>query len=330
MPIGLLWQTLLEAPLINFLVALSALAFGSFGLAILLFTVIARVVTFPLTLRMLHSMRGMQDLNPKIQEIQKKYSDPKRRTEETMKLYREAGVNPLGCLGGQIIQIPLFLALYQVIRITLGGNPEALILLEQRLYKYDFLQHAIPLSNHFVGMDLSAPRNLPLVLIVVASMWLQQRISTSHNAGANASQSAQQQQMTKMMGIYMPFIFGVFAFTAPAGLALYWSATTIIGIVLQWVFVGPGDFTFSSLVPEQARSFLGLPPSGTRSPHHSSSGGATGAASAATEDNQSESRSQNGSSRGGQRSRRRGRGGSGTSSTRPQSRPGGDRGGQGR
>ena len=326
MPIGLLWQTLLEAPLINFLVALSALAFGSFGLAILIFTVITRVVTFPLTLRMLHSMKGMQEINPKIQEIQKKYSDPKRRTEETMKLYREAGVNPLGCLGGQVIQIPLFLALYQVIRITLGGNPEALILLEQRLYDYDFIQSAIPLSAKFLWMDLSAPRNAPLVALVMGSMWLQQRISTSRAASATAS--AQQQQMTQMMMIYMPFIFGIFAFTAPAGMALYWSATTVIGIVLQWVFVGPGDFTWGSLIPARVRAALGLP-AATNSPHHSSSGGATVAASAATEDNQSESRSQDGSSRGGQRGRRRRRGGSGASAARPQPRSGGDRGGQG-
>ena len=251
MPVGLIWQTFLETPLINFLVALSVLAFGSYGIAILLFTVITRVLTFPLTLRMLHSMRGMQEINPKIQEIQKKYSDPKRRTEETMKLYREAGVNPLGCLGGQVIQMPLFLALYQVIRITLGGNPEALILLEQRLYDFEFLQDAIPLSNHFLWIDLGAPRNVLLVLLVMGSMWLQQRISTSRTT---ATANAQQQQMTQMMQIYMPFIFGIFAFSAPAGLALYWTATTVIGIVLQWAFVGPGDFKWGSLLPARLRT----------------------------------------------------------------------------
>lgn len=321
MPIGLLWQTFLETPLINFLVALSALAFGSFGLAILLFTVITRVVTFPLTLRMLHSMRGMQEINPKIQEIQKKYSDPKRRTEETMKLYREAGVNPLGCLGGQMIQIPLFLALYQVIRITLGGNPEALILLEQRLYDFDFLQNAIPLSNHFLWIDLGAPRNAPLVALTIASMWLQQRISTSRTT---STATAQQQQMNQMMQIYMPFIFGIFAFSAPAGLALYWTATTVIGIVLQWIFVGPGDFRWGSIVPARLRSALGLPQAAPASPHHASAGGATRVAAPAGEP--TESRSEHGSSRGGQRSRRRGRGGSGASSARPQPRPGGNRG----
>jgi YidC/Oxa1 family membrane protein insertase len=324
MPVGLIWQTLLETPLINFLVALSALAFGSYGLAILIFTVITRAVTFPLTLRMLHSMRGMQEINPKIQEIQKKYSDPKRRTEETMKLYREAGVNPLGCLGGQMIQIPLFLALYQVIRITLGGNPETLILLEQRLYDYQFLHDAIPLSNHFLWMDLGAPKNVPLVTLVVASMWLQQRISTSRNA---AAANPQQQQMNQMMQIYMPVLFGVFAFSAPAGLALYWTATTVIGIVLQWIFVGPGDFTWDSLVPGPLRGALGMAPASTHhSPQHAPSGAATRTTPAATDGDDSESRSGHGSGSGSQRRRRRGRGGPGASSTRSQPRPGGDRG----
>ncbi len=91
MPIGLIWQTVLETPLINFLVALSALAFGSYGAAILLFTVITRAVTFPLTLRTLHSMRAMQELNPKIQDIQKKYKDQiVAALKETDKAKRDA------------------------------------------------------------------------------------------------------------------------------------------------------------------------------------------------------------------------------------------------
>src|ERR1700741_5226810 len=99
MPIGAIWQTLLETPLINFMVVLSALAGGSYGAAILIFTLISRALTFPLTLRTMNSMKALQAIQPQMQEIQKKYSDPRRRSEETMKLYREAGVNPLGGLG---------------------------------------------------------------------------------------------------------------------------------------------------------------------------------------------------------------------------------------
>ncbi len=327
MPIGLIWQTVLETPLINFLVALSALAFGSYGAAILLFTVIIRVVTFPLTLRTLHSMRAMQELNPKIQDLQKRYSDPKRRTEETMKLYKEAGINPLGCLGGQLLQFPIFIALYQVIQITLGGNPETLVLLEDRLYDYPYLRDALPLSDHFLGIDLGATQNIPLVLFTVASMWLQQRISTSQSA----VRDEQQRQMNQMMGIWMPLIFGFFAYSAPAGLALYWTATTVIGIVLQWAFVGPGDFTWGSVIPDFVRQQLGWGPAAPRAPkpQHTSPGGATGVASAVGADGSSETRSSDGTGGGSQRSGRRRRRGSGPPAARPQPGPGGHRGSPG-
>src|SRR6185295_6989739 len=104
MPIGFLWQTLLETPLINFLIVLARTSYGSYGIAILLFTVLTRLITFPLTLRTLKATKALQEIQPELQEIQKRYSDPKRRSEEKMKLYKEKGVNPLGCLGPTLIQ----------------------------------------------------------------------------------------------------------------------------------------------------------------------------------------------------------------------------------
>jgi YidC/Oxa1 family membrane protein insertase len=306
LPIGSIWQTFLETPLINVLVALSVVTLGSYGLAILTFTVITRVLTFPLTLRTLRSTRKMQELQPRLQEIQKKYSDPKRRTEETMRLYKESGVNPLGCLAPQLVQFPVFIALYQVIRITLGTTPESTFYLETRLYDVDFVQEAIPLSRTFLGIDLGAQGNLPLVVIVFVGMWLQQRISSSRSG---AGGSAQQQQMNQTMQWMMPLMFAWFSFVVPAGLALYWAATTVIGIVLQWIYVGPGDFTWGSLVPALARERLGMPalPARSSQPARAS---VSGDVSAADADAQSESRSEDGAGSRGQRSRRRGRGGS--------------------
>lgn len=255
MPIGFLWQTFLETPLINSLVFLTAVTFGSYGFAILLFTVITRLVTFPLTMRTLRTSRKMQEIAPLQQEIQKKYSDPKRRSEETMKLYREAGVNPLGCLGPQLIQMPIFIALYQVIRITISNTPEGVLYLQGRLYDFDIVQDAVPLSTNFLVIDMAATgnANLPLVAIVFASMWLQQRISSSRSA---ATGSQQTQQMNQMMQWFMPIMFSWFVLFVPAGLGMYWASTTIIGIVLHWVFLGPGDFTWGSLIPQRVRAMI--------------------------------------------------------------------------
>ncbi|MQA00330.1 MAG: membrane protein insertase YidC [Dehalococcoidia bacterium] len=257
MPIGFIWQTFLETPLINIMVVLSVITFGSYGLAILLFTLISRAILFPLTLRTLHSMRRVQELQPQLEEIKKKYSDPRRRSEETMKLYRESGVNPLGCLGPQLIQFPVFIALYQVIRITLASTPESLVELSGRLYDVDFIQNAIPLSTTFLFIDLEANGSPLLVAIVFASMWLQQRIQTNRST---AVQNPQQQQMQQMMQWMMPALFAWIVITVPAGLGLYWGASTIIGIILHWIFVGPGDFTWGSLIPNVVRERLGMKP----------------------------------------------------------------------
>ena len=277
MPIGYLWQTFLETPLINVMMALTAVCLGSYGLAILVFTVMSRVLLFPFTLRMLNSMKALQAIQPQMQEIQKKYSDPRRRQEETMRLYKEAGVNPLGCLSGQLIQFPLFIALYQVIRVTLGSSPEGILDLSSRLYDIAFIQEQIPLSRRFLGMDLGANGGVPLLLLVFASMWLQQRISSSRSAQL-ATQSEQQRQMNQMMQWMMPAVFSWFVLFSPSGVGIYWFASTVIGIVLQWVFVGPGDFTWGSLVPDAARARLGMRPAPsastrTRASHHAAERG---------------------------------------------------------
>ncbi len=259
MPIGYVWQTFLETPLINVMVALTGICFSSYGLAILVFTVISRVLLFPFTLKMLNSMKALQTIQPQMQELQKKYSDPKRRQEETMRLYKESGVNPLGCLSGQVIQMPLFIALYQVIRVTLGGSPESILDLSGRLYDVPFIQDQIPLSRIFIGMDLGANGGIPLLVLVFIAMWLQQRISSGRTATTTV-QSDQQRQTAQMMQWMMPAVFSWFVLFSPAGVGIYWFASTVIGIALQWAFVGPGDFTWGSLVPNFARARLGMTP----------------------------------------------------------------------
>ena len=253
-PIGKIWRTVLETPLINTIVVLTALLAGSYGLAILAFTVLLKALTFPLTLRSLHSMKAMQEIQPQMQEIQKKYTDPRRRQEETMRLYREAGVNPLGCLGPLVIQTPIFFALYQVVRLTVGATPEAVLNLSSRLYEVPLIQDAIPLATKFFGADLAAHSGYVLAFVVFASTWLQQRISSSRTAAT----SEQQQSMNGMMLWMMPVMIAYFSMLAPAGLGLYWAASTGIQIVLQWVFVGPGDFTWASLIPNSVRDRLGM------------------------------------------------------------------------
>lgn len=237
--IAWLWNNGLVIPMTNFLVLLSRIAFGSFGLAIILFTVVMRIVTWPLTRQQLTASRAMQQAQPRIQEIQKKYKDPRRRSEETMKVYRELGFSPLGCLWPMLVQLPIWIALFQSIRFTLGATPEALLDLSQRLYPWDFIRTSVPLENHFLWMDMGEPDTTFIMAIIVGgSTWLQQRMTT----GRSAASDPQQQQMQNTMLWMMPLMFAFFTLQFPSGLALYWAATNVFSVILQFFYMGPGEF----------------------------------------------------------------------------------------
>ena len=225
--IGSVFTLILLNPMINFLVLLNTVLFSSFGLAIIAFTILIRLVTFPLTLRQLHSTRAMQSIQPRISEINKKFSDPKRRQEEIMKVYREAGVNPLGCLGPMVLQFPVLIGLYSAVRLALATSPEALQRLSGHLYSWGPIQHAVPLQDHFLGMDLRTG-NLLMVVLVGLTTWAQ-TATTVTNAATTDQQRAQQQMMTYMM----PLLFAFFALNFPAGVSLYWVVNSIVGIAFN-------------------------------------------------------------------------------------------------
>ena len=98
----------------------------------------------------MHSTRAMAAMAPRVQEIQKKYKDPRRRSEEQMKLYREMGVNPLGCLSGMIIQMPILIALYQTFRVAVGEAPEALVTILTQLVRPEAVERTQSLREGLV------------------------------------------------------------------------------------------------------------------------------------------------------------------------------------
>lgn len=234
--IGDIFTLILLNPMINFLVILNNVLFGSFGLAIIAFTIIIRLVTFPLTLRQLHSTRSMQGIQPRIQEINKKFSDPKRRQEEIMKVYREAGVNPLGCLGPMILQFPVLIALYSAVRLALATSPESLERLSGHLYSWSFIQHGLPLQEHFIGMDLRANggSGIGIVMVVLVGLTTWAQTKTTVTVAADDKAKAQQQMMAYMM----PLMFAFFALSFPIGVAVYWVVNSIVGIAFNVLTYG--------------------------------------------------------------------------------------------
>jgi YidC/Oxa1 family membrane protein insertase len=227
--IGELFTLLLMNPLVNLLVLLTHVLGGSFGLAIIAFTILVRAVTFPLTLRQLHATRSMQSIQPKIAEVNKKYSDPKRRQEEVMKLYRESGANPLSCLGPMLLTFPIFIALYSAIRIALPNSPEALEKLSSHVYGWSYLQHALPLEEHFLGVDLRANGGDSIVgYIFVALVAATTFLQTKTTVTTSTDERARQQQ--QMMNVMMPFMFAFFALSFPVGVSLYWVVNSVAQI----------------------------------------------------------------------------------------------------
>jgi YidC/Oxa1 family membrane protein insertase len=230
---GRAWDIFFVTPLINALVFLDILVLGQFGIAILLFTLILRVATIPFTIRQLESTRAMQAAQPQMQEIQKKYKDPKRRQEEMMKLYREHNINPLGCAMPLIIQMVVFIALYRALVFVVGGSPESLVGLSQRLYNIPMLQESIPLEQHFLWLNLGKPDvTFILPLLVGVSTYIQQKMSMTPGA------SPQMQQQQQMMSWMMPMMLFFFTLNLPSGVGVYWVASNVFSLFASYYVYG--------------------------------------------------------------------------------------------
>lgn len=280
--IGDLFTLGLLNPMINLLVILNNVLFNSFGLAIIAFTILIRLATFPLTLRQLNATKSLQALQPKIQEINKKYSDPKRRQEEMVKIYRESGANPLtGCLGPMLLQFPILIALYNAVRIALPNSPEALEKLAGHVYDWSFLQSALPLEEHFIGFDLREP-NLIFVILVGATTWAQSKTTVIVSTDDRAR--AQQQMMTVML----PIMFAFFALQFPSGVSLYWVVNSIVGVAFNILTYG-----FPALKIEPLLKVRNLPSQSPADPAASPAAAVTSSRELRTANGPSRSKRQN-------------------------------------
>jgi len=242
-PLGL-WYLIILDPVLNVLVALSHILFSQFGLAIIALTVIVRLISWPLNRRQLQSTKALQDMQPKMQELQKKYGKNQQKLQqEMMKLYKEAGVNPLGCLWPMLIQLPIWIALYQSIMRALATTPENLLDLHRHLYSWAVVREAIPLNSQFLWLNLAQPDPYFILAILVGgTMWVQQKMTQAPTV------DPRQQSTTRMMTLMMPFMFGLLTLLFPSGLALFWAVSNIIGIVTQYFFTGGwGYFDFRSV-----------------------------------------------------------------------------------
>lgn len=236
-----IWNTVFFNPMLNGLVLLYGLAFHNLAITIVVFTLIIRSVMLPLTLRQLRSTKAMSMMQPKLQEIQKRYANDKQRlAQEQMRLYKEAGVNPLGCAGPTILQFPIWIGLYQSILLALATTPDALINLSKHLYDWlPQVHQLVPLNSQFLWLDLGQPDPFFIIPVLVGgSMWLQQKMSTM------PSTDERQAQMNQTMQYTMPLMFMFMTLNFASGLAIYWFISNAVSIVVQYFVTGWGSLTW--------------------------------------------------------------------------------------
>jgi YidC/Oxa1 family membrane protein insertase len=227
--------------MLNALLWLYTVLGGQFWLAIVVFTVVVRLLMTPLMLPQQRSAKKMQEIQPRLQELQKKYAkDREKLAQAQMALYKEAGVNPLGGCLPMLVQFPIWIGLYQSIIQALGHQPLQLLSLSGNIYP--FLQNLwaeVPLNRFFLGMDLSlTPQVLGgltylLPILVAFTSWLQTKMTTP--AGAADGQAA---SMNQSMTLMMPLMFGFFSLNFATGLSFYFIVSNIIGIVIQGYISG--------------------------------------------------------------------------------------------
>ncbi|MBN2652108.1 MAG: membrane protein insertase YidC, partial [Spirochaetales bacterium] len=197
---------------------------NNYGVAIILLTILIKLLIFPITRKSYQSSSEMQKISPKINEIKEKYkNDPQRMNQEVAKLYKESGINPMkGCLP-MVIQMPIFIAMYQLClnHFALQGKPFMLwindLSLADSVYSFDF-----ETSIGFLqGFD--AIRILPVLF--VATQIISTKIMQGKSAPANGSM--------KFMIYGLPLVFFFILYSAPSGLFVYWITSNIITFLQQ-------------------------------------------------------------------------------------------------
>lgn len=185
----------------------------NYGVAIILLTLLVRIIFWPLTRKSTLAMRKMTAIQPQMKEIQAKFKDnPQKMQQETFKLYRDNKVNPFSSCLPLLIQIPIFIALFIVLRSAV----------ELRFAGFLWISDLTQPENLFAGV-LPLPLNI-LPILTAVTMGLQTHLSPS------TGDPAQKRMMTWMMPIMMLFFF----YSMPSALCLYWTVSQALSIIQMW------------------------------------------------------------------------------------------------
>jgi YidC/Oxa1 family membrane protein insertase len=197
----------------------------NYGLVVIIISILTKVLFYRLTHKSFKSMKQMQDLQPRLQALKEKFGDDKRRlSEETMKLYREAGVNPLGGCLPMLLQMPVFIALFNVFRYTIELRGAPFVSWINDLSQQDVL-FRLPFSIPFMGDAVSL-----LPLLMGAAMWAQSKLGQSPTGQTSAA-------IPPGFNTLLPIVFTVMFYKMPSGLVIYWIINTVMSVAQQYYIV---------------------------------------------------------------------------------------------
>lgn len=234
---GNIFHTALYQPLYNLLVLLYDLfPWGGLGLAIILLTFIVKTLVLPLTYKAMRSQKELQEIQPRIKEIRAQYKDNQEvMAKELMAVYKNHNVNPFASCLPIIVQIVIFIALFQVLRDGITTVDASQL--------YAFVANPGTMGHMFLGIDLSLV-SIPLAILAGALQFVQARQMVTKRPpkevrdGAASLDEDVAASVNRMSLVMLPVLTLVFSLTMPAGLTLYIIVSTVMTFLMYHFFLG--------------------------------------------------------------------------------------------
>ena len=231
--LGDFFNAILYQPLFNALILLYEYLPGrDFGVAIIALTLLIKLVLYPLGSMAIKAQKNLSQLQPKVEEIQKKYKQDKERlVKETLALYKKEKINPFSGLLPLLIQLPILIAFFQV--FWRGFSQE------QLKYLYSFVPLPGLIDTSFLGiMDLATPNFALAVLAGVAQFWQTKMMTPHQKIGGGQAPSKTpdfSKMMQKQMLYFLPVLTVLILWRLPSAIGLYWAVTSLFTIGQQYL-----------------------------------------------------------------------------------------------
>ena len=238
-----LFNTIVYQPIFNSFVLLYNLI-PDVGVVILVITVVIKLLLYPLTASSIKAQKSLSEMQPRLDELKAKFKDDKQAlAQETMKMYKEHKVNPLGSCLPILVQLPIFIALYMVLQAGLASNNFDKL--------YTFVANPVQINTMTLGLFDLKNSSIVLALLAGAAQYFQSKMFIRKKAPKAAGEGAKDENMTAMMNkqmlYFLPVMTAFIGMKMPAGLTLYWFLSTLLTVGQQMILFKESKVSSSSL-----------------------------------------------------------------------------------